>query len=337
MSDTLSAATTALPAAKPLAALAKPLAALEEPDAGASLRIVRSIADIRVATRAARCAGLTIGFVPTMGALHEGHLSLIRAARLRCDLVVVSVFVNPRQFNEQADLAAYPRNEERDAALAESAGADIMFAPSPEEIYRPGFSTGVEVHGLTDRLEGAMRGKEHFQGVTTVVCKLLNIVAPDIAYFGQKDAQQVAVVRRMVDDLDIDVQIETVPTAREADGLAMSSRNVRLTPPQRKQALALHAALLAAQRLAASGERSCATLVQEAARTFTGFDVRPDYVALVDPQSFHELNRLQDAGLMLVAARVGQTRLIDNLLLRALAPPQQQPIHANDREGAVIA
>jgi pantoate--beta-alanine ligase len=301
-----------------------------------SLRILRTIADIRLDTRAARGAGLTIGLVPTMGALHQGHLSLIRAARLRCDLVVVSVFVNPTQFDEQTDLLAYPRNEERDAALAESAGADIMFAPSSAEIYRPGFSSVVEVRGLTDRLEGAVRGTAHFQGVTTVVCKLLNIVTPHIAYFGQKDAQQAAVIRRMVDDLDIDVRIETMPTVREPDGLAMSSRNTRLSPQERRQAPALHAALHAARQLLASGERSGANLLEAARKALHGFDVEAEYLVLVDPESFDPLDRLQSSGLMLIAARIGQTRLIDNLLLQAPCPPRERD-STNHHRGAMIA
>ncbi len=293
------------------------LRAAEPPTASAtSLRICRSVADLRERLRAAREAGLTVGFVPTMGALHAGHLSLIEAARRRCELVIVSVFVNPAQFDEQADLEHYPRAEARDAALAQSAGADLLFAPSPEEVYPPGFATTVEVHGLTDRLEGAVRGSGHFRGVTTVVCKLLNIVAPDVAFFGQKDAQQVAVIRRMVADLHIDVQIETLPTVREPDGLAMSSRNAHLSASERGRALALHAALCAAGRLAAAGERSGARLIEAAHQTLSAHDVQPDYVALVDRHSFEEVDRLDGVGLLLLAARIGETRLIDNLLLK---------------------
>ncbi|MHB2000024.1 MAG: pantoate--beta-alanine ligase, partial [Solirubrobacteraceae bacterium] len=200
-----------------------------------------------------RRGGAAIGLVPTMGALHDGHLSLIREARERCDVVVVTIFVNPTQFNEQADLLAYPRDEERDVALASEAGADVVFAPEPSEIYRPGFCTHVEVEGLTDRLEGAVRGAQHFRGVTTVVCKLLNIVMPEIAFFGQKDAQQAAVVRRMRDDLDLDVAIDTRPTVREQDGLAMSSRNVWLDEAQRARSLALVSALRATESRARRG------------------------------------------------------------------------------------
>jgi pantoate--beta-alanine ligase len=284
------------------------------------LRVVRTIAELGSELASGRAARLTIGLVPTMGALHRGHLSLIEAARSRCEIVVVTLFVNPTQFDEQADLLAYPRNEDRDVSLASQAGADLLFVPSTQEIYRPGFSSVVEVHRLTDRLEGAMRGKEHFRGVTTIVCKLLNIVRPDIAYFGQKDAQQAAVIRRMVADLDIDTQIETMPIVRERDGLAMSSRNVRLSAAERKRALGLHAALCAAQRLAAAGERSAPRLIEQAQRTLASFSVAPEYVALVDPESFEDLDRLDAAGLMLIAAKVGQTRLIDNLALWATSP-----------------
>jgi pantoate--beta-alanine ligase len=314
MSQSLSAATTAQRASESHAT---------------GPRILRTVAEAREELGTARRAGLRIGLVPTMGALHPGHLSLIEAARRRCDLVVVSVFVNPTQFDEQSDLLAYPRDEARDAALAGQAGADILFAPSPQEIYRPGFATTVEVHGLTDRLEGAARSKSHFRGVTTVVCKLLHIVAPDIAYFGRKDAQQAAVIARMVADLDIATEIETMPIVREPDGLAMSSRNVRLSAAEREQALALHAALCAAERLAADGECSGERLIEEAQRMLADFSVTPEYVALVDRKSFEDIDRLDPAGLLLVAARIGQTRLIDNLLLN-------HPQNLKDREGAVI-
>lgn len=310
-------------------------AVASETDAQLSnLYVLRTVVDVRKRVRAARRSGLTIALVPTMGALHDGHLSLIRAARRRCDLVVVSLFVNPTQFDEQSDLATYPRAEARDATLAQRAGADVLFAPSAAEIYRPGFATTVQVHGLTDRFEGAVRGEKHFIGVTTVVCKLLNIVAPDLAFFGQKDAQQAAVIRRMVADLHIDVQIETMPTVREPDSLAMSSRNARLTPSQRRQALALHAALQAAERLVARGERSSQRLLEAAGQVLADQEISPDYIALVDHVDFHELQSLQDEGLMLIAARIGQTRLIDNLLLHApvSGDAQREPIkRANGR------
>ena len=195
-----------------------------------------------------------------MGALHEGHLSLIGRARAECDVVVVSLFVNPAQFDERADLDRYPRSERRDVELASEAGADVLFAPSADEVYPPGFATAVEVLGVTDRLEGAARGAGHFRGVSTVVTKLLGMSMPDVAYFGQKDAQQVVVIRRLVADLNLPVRIQVCPTVREPDGLAMSSRNARLSADERSQALALHDALQAAARRAAEGERSPAAL-----------------------------------------------------------------------------
>jgi pantoate--beta-alanine ligase len=200
------------------------------------MRTVRAVARLREALSALRREGLTIGLVPTMGALHEGHLSLIGRAREQCDVVVVSLFVNPAQFNERADLERYPRDERRDGELAAAAGADLLFAPSVEEVYPSGFATSVEVLGLTERLEGAARGAEHFRGVATVVTKLLCMALPDVAYFGQKDAQQVLVIRRLAGDLNVPVRIEARPTVREADGLAMSSRNALLAPDERARA-----------------------------------------------------------------------------------------------------
>ena len=210
------------------------------------MRTVRTVADLRAALRDARRAERTIGLVPTMGALHEGHLSLVRAARAENDVVVVSLFVNPTQFNEAADLDAYPRDEARDAEAAAAAGADLLFAPSADEVYPPGFATTVRIAGLTEHLEGEHRGVAHFEGVATVVCKLLNMAQPDVAYFGQKDAQQAAVIRRLVRDLDIPVRIAVQPTVREPDGLALSSRNVHLKGADRERALALRRALDAA-------------------------------------------------------------------------------------------
>ncbi|HEY1689267.1 MAG TPA: pantoate--beta-alanine ligase [Solirubrobacteraceae bacterium] len=296
--------------------------------------VARTVAELRAALAPYRRAGATVGLVPTMGALHQGHLSLISTARERCELVVVSIFVNPSQFDEQADLLAYPRQEQRDIELAAGAGADVLFLPCVEEIYRPGFSTSVEVLGLTDRLEGAVRGAGHFRGVTTVVCKLLNIVAPQLAFFGRKDAQQTAVIRRMVRDLDIDAQIVTLPTVREANGLAMSSRNVRLSPQERQRALALSAALHAAEALADTGERSAQRLRQAAEAELAAHSVQAEYVALVDAESFEDVDRLQDEALLLIAARIGQTRLIDNLPLRVSAR-SQDPRQSTDQGDAI--
>ncbi len=211
------------------------------------MNIVRTTAELREALRPARRAERTIGLVPTMGALHAGHLSLIDAARESCEVVVVSLFVNPTQFNDTADLERYPRTEARDAALIADHGGDLLFAPSPDEVYPDGFATTVAVSGLTEPLEGVHRGVGHFSGVTTVVAKLLNMVGPQAAFFGQKDAQQALVVQRMARDLDFPVRIEICPTVREADGLALSSRNVHLTRDDRERASALHRALDRAQ------------------------------------------------------------------------------------------
>jgi pantoate--beta-alanine ligase len=286
------------------------------------MRTIRTVAELRAALSPARRKGLTIGLVPTMGALHEGHLSLIGRAREACEVVVVSLFVNPSQFNERADLERYPRSEARDAELAAGAGADILFAPSVEEVYPQGFATQIEVVGLGERLEGAVRGPEHFRGVATVVCKLLNIAQPDVAFFGQKDAQQALVIRRLVADLDLPVRIEACPTVREPDGLAMSSRNALLEPSERARAAGLHAALAAASARAGAGERSAAKLLAAARETLAAFAVEPEYVALVDELTLEPLSELDRPALLALAARVGAVRLIDNL---TLAPARATP------------
>ncbi len=273
---------------------------------------LRSVSALRLALQGPRRAGLRIGLVPTMGALHEGHLSLVRRARAECDVVAVSVFVNPIQFDDRSDLARYPRQEERDAALAREAGADLLFAPLVEEVYPEGFCTSVEVHGLTERLEGAARGAGHFRGVTTVVTKLLAMAQPDVAYFGQKDAQQVLVIRRMVRDLNLPAQIETCPTVRERDGLAMSSRNALLDGPGRERAGALFEALQAARRLAAAGERSTRVIERAARASLAARRVQPEYVELVDPATLVPLERLERPALLALAATIGAVRLIDN-------------------------
>jgi pantoate--beta-alanine ligase len=280
------------------------------------MRTVRTVAELRTAVAAARRQGRTVGLVPTMGFLHDGHLSLVRAARAAAGEVVVSLFVNPTQFNEAADLAAYPRDEGRDAVLAAEAGADLLFAPTPDEVYPPGFATQVRVGGpLTETLEGAHRGAEHFHGVTTVVTKLLNMVAPDVAFFGQKDAQQALVIRRLVTDLDLPARIEVVPTVREPDGLALSSRNVRLSPPDRERALALSAALRAAEHELAAGTRDADALTAAARAAMDPFDVEPEYLALVDPEDLRPVGAVDQDALLAVAARVGPVRLIDNTIL----------------------
>jgi pantoate--beta-alanine ligase len=282
---------------------------------------LRTVRELRVALEPARRAGLTIGLVPTMGALHEGHLSLVQRARAQCDVVVVSLFVNPSQFNESGDLERYPRQEHRDLEMAERAGADLLFAPSAEEVYPAGFATTVEVLGLTDHLEGAVRGSRHFRGVTTVVCKLLNMVAPDVAYFGQKDAQQAIVIRRLVEDLNIPVRIEVGPTVREEDGLAMSSRNAQLDVGDRARAVALHAALRAVEEAVAAGTGSAEEILAVGRAAMEAFDVEPEYLALVSPTTLEPVARLDEPALLAVAARVGAVRLIDNTMLNPVAQP----------------
>ncbi len=292
------------------------------------MKTLFTVGDLRAALAPDRRDGLTIGLVPTMGALHEGHLSLIRRARAQCDRVVVSLFVNPAQFNERSDLDRYPRQARRDAALAAESGADLLFTPTVEEIYPPGFATAVEVLGLTDRLEGETRGAAHFRGVTTIVTKLLCIVLPDIAYFGQKDAQQVVVVRRLVVDLNLPVRVEACPTVREPDGLAMSSRNALLSAEERSRALALPAALNAARVRAAAGERSGDALLDAAREAMLPFGVEPEYLALVDPDTLEPLGALAREALLAVAAQIGEIRLIDNAVLNPTAarPDETQSI-----------
>jgi len=264
-----------------------------------------------------------VGLVPTMGAFHAGHHALMRTARERCDTVVTSLFVNPAQFDEASDLAAYPRDEARDAAEAEALGVDVLYAPAVEEVYPPGFATAVRVEGLSDVLEGAARGTGHFAGVCTVVTKLLNVVQPDLAFFGQKDAQQVAVLRRMVRDLDVPVELVVIPTVREPDGLALSRRNVRLSADERRRATALSNALRAAETAIREGERDAAAVVRAARTQLNG--IEPEYLALVDPDSFQPITSVDGRVLVAVAARVGATRLIDNTLVQPAATPERAP------------
>jgi pantoate--beta-alanine ligase len=286
-----------------------------------SAAVVRGKAELREALAGARRDGRTIGLVPTMGSLHEGHLSLLRAARERCDLVVMSLFVNPAQFGAGEDLAEYPRNEARDLELANAAGVDIVFAPGIEEVYPAGFATFVAVEGLTDVLDGApgRRGAGHFRGVTTVVAKLLNIVAPDIAFFGQKDAQQAVVIRRMALDLDFPVEIAVEPTVREADGLALSSRNSYLQPDERKRASGLWLALEAVRRSALGGA-SVEEALAQGQHVLGDAGIEPEYLEarytddLTPAQSFNGRPVL-----VAVAARVGRARLIDNVVVGATA------------------
>jgi pantoate--beta-alanine ligase len=279
------------------------------------MRIMRSVAEVRGAVRDARAAGRRVGLVPTMGALHEGHLSLIRRARADTDLVIVSLFVNPTQFNAQDDLAAYPRDEARDAALAEGEGADILFAPPVDEVYPDGFATTIHIAGLTEVLCGAYRGAAHFDGVATVVTKLFQMTAPDVAFFGQKDAQQVLVVRRLVRDLDIPVRIEACPTVREPDGLAMSSRNAYLDADARQRAGAINRALEAADRALAGGETDAVALLAIAREVLADAGIEPEYLELRHPDDLRALERVEGDALLAVAAHVGRARLIDNRML----------------------
>ncbi len=295
-----------------------------------AVTILRTVDALRAALLPARRAGKTIGLVPTMGALHDGHLSLIARARQECDVVVVSVFVNPTQFDEQSDLDAYPRSESRDAELAGGAGAALLFAPAVAEIYPQGHTTSVHVGAVTEALEGEVRGAGHFTGVATVVLKLLNIAAPDIAYFGQKDAQQVVVIRRLVRDLNLAVQIATCETVREADGLALSSRNARLSPSERLRAVALHRGLAAAQARATGGVSDPAQLLDSARAAMAEFDVVPEYLELVDEDTLEPLQALDRGGLLVVAARLGQTRLIDNATIQPA--DALRSTHATGRE-----
>jgi pantoate--beta-alanine ligase len=253
-----------------------------------------------------------------MGAFHEGHLALMRRARAATGFVVVSLFVNPTQFNDPADLARYPRDEARDADLAQSAGVDLLFAPVPEEVYPPGFATTVEVARLSAPLEGAMRGPAHFRGVATVVTKLLNMVQPDDAFFGQKDAQQALIILRLVQDLDLPVRIEICPTVREADGLAMSSRNVRLDPASRRRAPAIARALHDVEARVDAGERDMRHAIHEARRILSEAGIDPEYFEAVSADTLDPVAHLDGRTLVAIAARVGDVRLIDNVIV---SPP----------------
>jgi pantoate--beta-alanine ligase len=291
---------------------------VDKPRPAAAALALRTKADLRAALRDARRQGRTIGLVPTMGYLHEGHLSLIRAARAECDLVVMSLFVNPTQFGPNEDLDRYPRDEERDLRLAAEAGADLVFAPAVEEVYPDGFAAQVEVAGpLTGVLDGdpSRRGPEHFRGVTTVVAKLFNVAQPDVAYIGQKDAQQAVVIRRMARDLDFPVRIEVLPTVREPDGLAMSSRNAYLDPADRERATALFRALAAAERGARAG--SLAAGLEAARRELEAAGIEPEYLEARDAETLAPVEELSGRPVLVaVAARVGAARLIDNVLIQ---------------------
>ena len=289
----------------------------QSPPQDAGVRVFRAKSALREALAPARREGRKIGLVPTMGYLHEGHLSLLRAARAECDLVVMSLFVNPTQFGPGEDLERYPRDEERDLRLAAEAGVDFVFAPPVAEMYPEGFASRIEVGGtLTEVLDGdpARRGPAHFRGVATVVAKLFNVVGPDVAYFGQKDAQQATVLRRMVRDLDFPLRIEVLPTVREGDGLAMSSRNAYLSPADRGRAVAISRALAAVERGARAG--SLPSGLEAGRRELGAAGIEPEYLEARDAESLEPVAELNGRPVLVaVAAQVGAARLIDNVLI----------------------
>jgi pantoate--beta-alanine ligase len=285
------------------------------------MKVFPTIAEMRAASRAARHAGRCLGLVPTMGALHEGHLSLVRAAKTSCDAVAASIFVNPTQFGPTEDLAKYPRSFERDREMLEREGVDFLFAPTVEEMYPAGATTWVTVEELSPKLDGRSR-PGHFRGVATVVAKLFHIVEPDVAFFGQKDAAQVAVIRRMVRGLNLPVEIRVCPIVRESDGLAMSSRNAYLNSEQRRQALTLHRSLLSVEKSIQAGERNAQKLIDQGRKEFSnvvsggdaGNSVRLDYFEIVSPETLDPVEDVSNGALIAVAAYVGSTRLIDNIV-----------------------
>jgi len=280
------------------------------------MRVIRKIKEIKKIIDKLKREGKTIGFVPTMGYLHEGHLSLARQARKDTDIVVMSIYVNPLQFGPKEDFARYPRDLKRDINLAKSVGVDIIFAPCDKEMYPPDYVTYVEVEKLTEGLCGRFR-PGHFKGVTTVVTKLFNIVKPDIAYFGQKDAQQARVIEKMVEDLNMDIKIKVMPIVREKDGLAMSSRNVYLNPEERKRATCLYSALKKAEELISQGERNARKIIAEMKKIVVKNGVsRIDYIEIVDAKNLEPLKELKGEVLIALAVWMGNTRLIDNTKIK---------------------
>ncbi|MEP6764174.1 MAG: pantoate--beta-alanine ligase [Gemmatimonadaceae bacterium] len=285
--------------------------------------VVRTVRQLRDMLRSPRRAGKRIGLVPTMGAFHAGHIALMSAARAQCDVLIVSLFVNPTQFGDPSDLANYPRNDARDETVARNANVDFLFVPSVGEMYPTGFNTTIEVGDVTAPLEGAARGPAHFHGVATVVAKLFNIVQPQIAYFGQKDAQQTVVIRKMVRDLNLPAEITICPTVRESDGLAMSSRNARLSGAARARASALYQALQMVVELASETQTNAPpqelARVLNLARKFLAergiAETDIEYLAAVDPETLHPVTSLDGRTLVAIAARVGGIRLIDNIIV----------------------
>jgi pantoate--beta-alanine ligase len=279
------------------------------------VKVLATIEEMQAASRAARREGKRIGFVPTMGTLHAGHLSLVNAARAHCDCVVASIFVNPLQFGPSEDFSKYPRTFEDDRRQLEAAGVDVLFAPTTEEMYPKGATTAVHVEGLSEKLDGRSR-PGHFKGVTTVVAKLFEIVRPEMAYFGQKDAAQVAIIKKMVRDLNMDTEIVVCPIVREQDGLAMSSRNRYLSEEERRRALVLYRSLTRVQMLADQGESRAAALSDEGKRVIAEEPgARLDYFEIVDPATLNAAEDVSKGALVAVAAYVGSTRLIDNIML----------------------
>lgn len=279
------------------------------------MKTISSAVEMTALVKEARRSAKSVGFVPTMGALHAGHLSLVSAGRARTDMLVTSVFVNPTQFGPKEDFSKYPRNLEKDSALLADAGVDYLFAPSTEEMYPKNASTWVTVEGISDKLDGKSR-PGHFRGVTTVVSKLFNIIQPDLAFFGQKDAAQVAIITKMVRDLNFDVHIIVCPIVRESDGLAMSSRNAYLNPEQRKQALVLYRSLMRVQLLADRGEKDTNRLIAAAKQVIAEEPAaRLDYFEIVNGGTLEPVADISRGALVAVAAYVGQTRLIDNIFL----------------------
>lgn len=278
------------------------------------MRIARTVTELREAIETH--AGQVVGLIPTMGALHEGHLSLVRAARAECDTVVMSIFVNPTQFNDPNDLSAYPRTEAADAALAEHAGVDVLFIPAVAEMYPAGHSTIVSVRGpITETFEAVGRGQGHFDGMATIVAKLLIAAQPHRAYFGAKDAQQAVVVRRLIVDLRLPVDLKICETSRDPDGLARSSRNERLTPAERERALGISRALLAAESMFLAGEKNSSALLAAAQSVLSAHGIEPEYLALTDSTTLEHMASVDRQALILVAASIGTTRLIDNVTL----------------------
>jgi pantoate--beta-alanine ligase len=281
------------------------------------VKVIAKISEIRATIEEQKASGKSVGFVPTMGFLHQGHLSLVKESLIQSDCSVVSIFINPAQFGPQEDFQKYPRDMGRDSALLDELGVDFLFVPDKNEMYPEGFRTYVEVTGLQDDFEGRSR-PGHFRGVCTVVLKLLEIVKPDVAFFGQKDAQQAAVIKRMVRDLNLDLDIQVLPIIREKDGLALSSRNIYLTPEQRKAATCLIKSLREAGRLIENGERDPGIIRNRMERVFDSEPLADlDYIAIVDLDNFQPLATIGSETLIAIAAKIGTTRLIDNMIYRS--------------------